>query len=352
MKKVILGTVISLALTACSNGAISDSPSTFGLVAQNASTTSDVTTASAIAKGDFRGGKGGDFKGGDFGGMFKDLNLTADQQAKLKALRDAQKPVAPAVKPAKPTAEEIQKMKDARNAIENAFIGDKLDVATLKGLLDAARPVNRVAPDQSTIDAHLTARANELLQTYNIFTPEQRQKLEDAKKQMEAKMAAMKDDAKFKEMEANRVKKQDEMLAKFNLNADQKAAFLALQPVKPDFVTMDSKRKAADDAIQAELKSGNATVDSLKAILAKNEPDRTAQQATRTAVEATRIDAIVKLHDVLTADQRKQMVQFVLGHFGGKEGFKGGRGFGGKEGFKGGEGFGGHGPAPVAPTGV
>lgn len=352
MKKVILGTVISLALTACSNGISSNEPSTFGLVAQNASTTAGVTTA----KGDFKGHKGGDFKGGDFGGMFKDLNLTADQQAKLKALRDAQKPATPTVKPAKPTAEEIQKMKDARTAIENAFIGDKLDAVTLKGLLDAARPVNnKVAPDQATIDAHLTARANELLQTYNIFTPEQRQKLEDAKKQMEAKMATMKDDAKFKEMEANRAKKQDEMLAKFNLNADQKAAFLALQPAKPDFATMDAKRKSADDAIQAELKSGNATVDSLKAILVKNEPDRTAEQTARTAAEATRIDAIVKLHDVLTADQRKQMVQFVLGHFGGKEGFKGGRGFGGKEGFKGGEGFGGHGPAPVAgsaPTGV
>jgi Spy/CpxP family protein refolding chaperone len=349
MKKVILGTLISLALTACSNGATGISPNTFGLVAKNASTTADVTTATGTARGGFKDHKGGDFKGGDFGGMFKDLNLTADQQAKLKALRDSQKPVAPAVKPAKPTAEEIQKMKDAQKAIETAFTGDKLDATTLKGLLDAARPANnKVAPDQATIDAHLTARANDLLQTYNIFTPEQRQKLEDAKKQMEAKMATMKDDAKFKEMEANRVKKQDEMLAKFNLNADQKAAFLALQPAKADFAAMDAKRKAADDAIQAELKSGNATVDSLKAILAKNEPDRTAEQATRTAAEATRIDAIVKLHDVLTADQRKQMVQFVLGHFGGK----GGPGFGGKGGFKGGEGFGGkggHGPTPVAP---
>lgn len=328
MRKLILGTVISLALTACSSGVGSN---TFDYVAQNASNITGMSNSGDFAgKGNFKGHKGGDFKGGNFGGMFTDLNLTADQQAKLKALRDSQRPVAA---PIKPTEAEIQKMVAARKAVEDAFLGDKLDATTLKGLLDAARPV------KLSTDEHLTARANELLQTYNIFTPEQRQKLEDAKKQMDSKMATMKDDTRFKNMEANRTKMFDDLVVKFNLNADQKAALLALQPAKPDFATMDAKRKANYDAIQVELKSGNATVDSLKAILAKNAPDRTVEQAKR-------IDSIVKLHDLLTADQRKQVLPFVFGHAGG--GFKGGEGFGGKGGPRGGKGFG-HG-FPFAPA--
>lgn len=325
MKKVILGTMISLALTACSNG-IGSTSSTFGLVAQNASTTvtSSATPNQPNGKGDFRGGKGGDFKGGDFGGMFKDLNLTTEQQTKLNALRDSLKASGA---PTQPNAEEIQKMKDAQTAVGTAFTGDKLDAVTLKTLLDAARPA------MPATDYHLTNRANELLQTYNILTVEQRQKLEDLKKQMEANKPQVATDATI---DANKTKMLDDLVTKFALTSEQKAAFVALQPAQVDRTAMDAKRKAADDAIQAELKSGNATVDSLKAILAKNEPDRTAEQTAR-------IDAIVKLHDVLTADQRKQMVQFVLGHFGekgGHEGGRGGEGFGGK---------GGHGPAPVAP---
>lgn len=327
MRRLILGTVISLALTACSSGVGSN---TFDYVAQNASNITGVTNADGFGKGGFKGHKGGDFKGGNFGGMFSDLNLTADQQAKLKALRDAQRP---AVAPTKPTEAEIQKMVASRKAVEDAFLGDKLDASTLKGLLDAARPV------KLSTDDHLTAKANELLQTYNIFTPEQRQKLEDTKKQMEAKMATMKDDARFKNMEANRTKMFDDLVAKFNLSVEQKAAFQALQPVQVDFATMDTKHKANYDAIQVELKSGNATVDSLKAILAKNAPDRTTEQAKR-------IDSIVKLHDILTADQRKQLLPLVFGHAGG--GFKGGEGFGGKGGPRCGKGFG-HG-FPSAPA--
>ena len=336
MKKLLIGTVLSFALTACGM------PTNSNLTTQSANNESAQVNAlnsdsdfelAGFGGGGFAGGKAG-FKG--FGGKMGEptaaLNLTDDQKAKFKALKDAQKAEfeknKPTVKP------DFQKMKDAHKALLDAFKADGLTKDKLKSLLDGAKPP---APNGSFEDAHL----DQMIKTYNIFTPEQRQKMEDAKKAMADKMATkVKDPAKLDQMKANQAKKFDEFATKLALNDAQKAALKALEPSEAEMQEMKTKRDATEASIQAELKSGNATVASLKAIMTKDKADMEAKRDAR-------LDKVVALHALLNADQRAKLANKVLnfGGHGGKGHAKGHGGHGGpKGGFDGGKkGFGGQG---------
>lgn len=351
MKKLIFAAMLSISLTGCGNSNTAGTSSYLTTQSVDSGINASASKTSLRAQGDGMarmpmGKKGEGFMKGGMGFFGNvDLGLTDDQKAQLKALQP--QPKAKTDNAQKP---DMSAMKAKRQALIDAFEGDSLDKATLKSLMDALKPA---APSDSDKDARLTAQAERLVKTYAILTAEQRQKLADAKKAMADKMSQVKPAAntanadKFKDAQN---KGFDAMATKLGLNDEQKAALQDL--VKPSFdaTAMQAerdKRKANQDALDSLLTSGTATVDAVKGLLSSNKP------ADMSANEDARLDKIVKLHDLLNSDQRKQLVSVVLGGghgfgrmgHGGKGGFGGHGGFGGPEGKRG---FMGHGAKPAS----
>lgn len=339
-------TILTLAfMTACGNGVnLSDSSNLEG------------TLSFAGAKQGMKGIFGKNFNKGDKGTFAQDfLNLTEEQKTKLKELRDSLFVKPDQTTTAKPDMATMKANAEAvKTAFKEAFLADTMDVTALKSKLDSLKPAK---PSVDT-DAHLKAQAEYILKSYQILTAEQRQTLETKKSEMDAKRAEMEAkrpakpaiDANFNPAD----KMIDGLATKLTLTEDQKTKLKAIfeesKPAKPDQATIDAtkaKRDANQKAIQDSLKAGTATVDSIKALLEANKPEAPKDNAD------THLNMLVKIHDVLTAEQRKIAVDLPIagafGHgmgMGGKGGFKGGHGMGGKGEFKGGhqgtgKGFGG-----------
>ena len=200
--------------------------------------------------------------------------------------------------------------------------------------------------------------ANRIIKTYNILTAEQKQQLTDLQAQREAKKAASATgtttDADKATFEAAKTKRFDELATTLGLNDAQKEAFKALTQHEVKTDAAKPVRTNPMTEIQAQLKAGTATVDSIKALLTPTKP--VVDEAARAAKEETRLDNIIKLHDLLTSDQRTKAVAYVFGHggFGGHGGKMGkghggfGGGHGGPGGFAGGPKGGRPAPSPTA----
>mgnify|MGYP001618221346 CR=1 FL=1 len=283
-----------------------------------------------------KGGKGEHGKGpGGPGGGFRlppDLNLTDAQKTELEKIREENKPV----QPDKTKMEETKTAMDAlKKEIDAAFVSDNFDVASLKAKLDSLKPP---APD----DTRFTAEANLIIKTYNILTAEQKQILEDKAKEM-ANKAPKEMPSPPSDFESSKTDKHlDKLATDLGLSDAQKASLKeAMQPPvdaqKPDPQKMFEKMKATQDAINTELKTGNASVDKIVAILKANAPEHPKNN--------NQLENLAKIHAVLNAEQRKKFIE--LGPKGpgpGGVGFghpgHGGPGFGGP----GGKGFNGPGP--------
>lgn len=171
-----------------------------------------------------------------------------------------------------------------------------------------------------------------MLKHFQILTADQRKILEAGRADMEKRMAdmqaKMKANTKFSPAYMQ-TKMLDGLAKKLTLTDEQKIklkdVFTANKPAEP--ATMMTKMQESQKAIQNELNSGKATVDSLKVILNANmHEDRLDKH----------LEVLVKVHDILTADQRKLAGSFPM--FDGGFGKKGGHGFGFGKGPKGGHG--------------
>jgi Spy/CpxP family protein refolding chaperone len=318
MKKLILGVMITLSfstLTGCGNSFTAPGQG-FSLRADNASG----------KFGFMRGGK--EMKGGPGGifGLTADLNLTADQKTQLEALRKENQPAKVAPDKAEMEANRTA-MEALRKAINDAFISDNFDATALKAKLDALKPA------KPNIDDHINAEANMIIKTFNILTPEQRTTIENKLKEFDNLIPkniplppADFDPAKMADLKITK------LATELGLSDAQKTSLKeVLQPVtieKPDYAAEQAKRKAARDALFTALKAGNATVESIAAILKSNAPEIKIQ-------EGNELDQLAKIHAILNSDQRKKFIDLRIGfgpvgHPGpegpGFKGFKGGPG--------------------------
>lgn len=328
MKKLLKigSSILTLAfMTACGNGVISDSSKLDG------------TLSFAGVKQTLNGfaGKKGGMKGdkGAFSQNF--LNLTEEQKTKLQELRTSLFP--------KNDTTTINDTKKAnaealKTAIKDAFLSDTIDVSSLKTKIES------LIPSKVTDDARLTAHAEYILKSYQILTDEQ-------KKTLETKQAEMQ--TKFNEMQSNRPTLKQPLFNNFNpadkmierlstkltLTEEQKtklkAVFEANKPAQVDTSVIDAARTKMQEnrkAIQDSLKSGTATVDSIKALLQADKPE-----FAKDNLDA-HLNILVQVHDILTSDQRKIAVDLQgIAGFGFGKGDHGMKGKGGHH--KGGKGF-------------
>ncbi len=357
MNKVLgLGVMLTLSmsiLTACGSGAITGTTSNLTSTGNSdsyklsADTSLPAVSTSASpapnVNGDYqmgnhqsRGGKGGEGFGGrgghEQGGEgfdFKGLNLTADQQTQLKAIRDASKPTT------QPVAPDQTKIDAAKKAFSDAFLATTFDATALKTALDSLKPVQD--------DTRVTAQANAMIKSYAVLTADQKQLLITNQKARDAAMPTVTTTPSPEPSESPRPNRMlDKLATDLTLTADQKTSLQAvLDPsteVKPDFTQQMATRKANRDAINAELQTNNASVDKIVALLKAGKPDMSVRQT----AEFTRLG---KIHDILTADQRTKFVTlsstgmgFGIGFGGGKGGHDqgGGRGNEGGRGYEGG----------------
>jgi Spy/CpxP family protein refolding chaperone len=221
-------------------------------------------------------------------GLPPELNLTDDQKKQLEALRQENKP---------PQPPDRSNMDEGKKVVDAAFLSDSFDVSALQAKLDALRPSD---------DEHLAFDANMLIKTYNILTQDQRDLLEKLQQDGAPKTPVARPTPSAEDI----AKMVEGHLAKIttllSLDETQQAALKPLlqPPAPPDFQADQEKRKATHDAINSELKSGNATVESVVAILKANRP---------ADPHAGELDRLAKIHDILNADQRKTFLEKGIG---------------------------------------
>lgn len=295
-----------------SNSFISAEDSSFTTTAQNG------TKQGKGKKGGFKGDKG---KGGF--NQFPGIELTAEQKTALETLR-------PQVVQ-KDQATVKADMEALSKTIKEAFLAETINAADLKAKLTALRPAQ---PD-------FAAHAANMVKAYNVLTAEQKATLETNKKEMQAKI-----DAKIAANLSTTAKTRPDNTAMFDkLTADLglsdaqktslKEALTRPAQVEADRTAAEAERKTKHEAVDAAIKAGD--VSRLTELLSSQKrPDHLDNS----------VDRLVKIHDILTADQRiKAVDRIAFLSIGGGHGRPHGGDFGSHEGMgpQGGHGdFGGH----------
>ena len=326
------------ASTASLNGADTGNLSTLSLDGSAATGTADRGPGGPGGKG--HGGPGGHRMGpggpGGFGftdpRILASLNLTDAQKTQIEALQTEAKAFFEANKPAAPASgDKAQSQADreaageaARAAFETAFKSDSFDPS----VLNANRP-EPPAPSEAMVDFQV----DQMIKLHDILTAEQRAQLAKGPEQANATRPEPPADAADRETQ-----RLDQLATGLSLSDEQKAQIKAL------FDAEASSRQSEMDSRRTAMEAERTALSDL---LTADSVDRTALKTLLQSRMAKKPDAddhlqqLVKIHDILTADQRAKFLTLAgPGGPGGHEGFGGGRGPGGPGGH---EGFGGHG---------
>jgi len=234
-----------------------------------------------------------------FKALTKDLNLTKEQTDKINALReDGLKKF----EANKANRDEIQKV------LKDAFLADKVDKTALKAKLDA------LAPSQ---DERIDMMAKHIVVIYNILTPEQRVKAEEKINSFEANIEKFRQNFQNKQGTKGKFNKQGMkkdfgmmgmhggMFGLQNINltdAQNEQIKTIMTETQPNRDEMINKAKTVKTSILAELKTGNPSVDKIKSILKESKGDIQSHLDKR-------LDTMIKVHDILTPEQRTQLAQ-------------------------------------------
>lgn len=309
----------SLVLLSVSLLSACGSPSTVTLTdtSGNPTFSSAGTEAGNVQAMKGKGGKGGhEGKGGLKGGFgqFAGVTLTEEQKTALAALRPAQEQ--------KDSATMKTQMEAAQKALKDAFLADSINRDDLKAKLTALRPA----------EPNFAQQADIMIKSYNILTAEQKATLETKKQEMQAKFDQMKSQTSAnvaqKPAPADRSSAMiDKLATTLGLTDAQKTSLKeALTPPvdTTDRATREAEMKANRDAVDAAVKAGDVT--KLTELLSAHKKDDHLDK---------HIDTIVKVHDILNADQRAKIVdQLPILGLGGRGGHGGHGGPGGHEGGK------------------
>ena len=216
--------------------------------------------------------------------FMKDLNLTAEQKATFKEIKDSAKT-------------NFEKNKDKRESLKNTlkteFLSQNLNKDTLKASINTMK-----AEHEQRIDL----MANNIVKVYKTLTPEQREKVENKIKFIEDKVSYVMDKPFFKNFHGNPEKRLELLKKNLNLTETQVSSLKGLfEANKNNRVEMFNNFKKFKTAIQTELKTGNPDVEKIKGILTEG------KNLMESKLDG-HLEKIVKVHDVLTPEQRQKLV--------------------------------------------
>lgn len=209
-------------------------------------------------------------------GIQSELKLTTEQTSQLNEIKQASMP-----------QNSSTNFEQIKTTINEAFVADTLTVDTLKTKLN-----NVTAYD----DASLTTEADIILKSYNVLNADQKKILET------------KNEFMFNNFRANKFiigfgPDMNTIATELGLNDTQKASFNTLMPTAPD-MSNNGTDLTLEQSIGTELKTGTATTDKIKAILKSS-------SSYTSSVQDEELEKLVKIHDILTADQRKTFISKV-----------------------------------------
>ncbi|MBF2052651.1 MAG: Spy/CpxP family protein refolding chaperone [Candidatus Sericytochromatia bacterium] len=205
-------------------------------------------------------------------GLMRDLELSAEQKAQFKALYSEHMQ--------QPTAH-----KAFRAKVQAAFVSEQFDATALKQALQ-----------QEMTNAPAKKMAAHLLRAWQILTPAQRTQLEARLQQMDVKMTQ-----KAERFTADQPGRFPRPLSALNLTEAQQNQLQALWQENRSARTQNRQGlKNHTQQILAALKSGQATPESLAALMPADQMQQGALQM---------IDRLAALHQILTPAQRQQMVE-------------------------------------------
>lgn len=221
-------------------------------------------------------------------GIQSELRLTTEQINQLNEIKQAST-----------QQNSATNFNQIKTAINEAFVADALTLDTLKTKLNGITAYD---------DASLTTEADIIIKSYNVLNAEQKKILETKNEYM------------FNNFRANKFiigfgPDMNTIATELNLNDAQKASFNTLMPTAPDMPDNGGSDLTLEKSIGTELKTGTATTDKIKAILKSS-------SSYTSSVQDEELEKLVKIHDILTADQRKTFIS--------KVSFGGGMGPGGQ----------------------
>lgn len=286
LRLIVLGSLLALSFTSCAgnlpSGALEEN-SAFSLLANEGDT--------ASAHKGHHGKKGKHHGSMMFMFMTRDLGLTADQQASLKALMQKGSEDHAAVK---------TQFKDFKAKVQTAFLSDTFNASALQTEWEGIKK-----PDANSSQLKM---AEKLKAAWTILTPEQQAKIEKRLADMETRMA---EHAGAKAGDANG--HQDKMLAhmadKLNLTAAQQSTLKTRWEDKSaDRQSRHGLMKGVKQAVLDQLKAG-ASVTEIAQSMA---PLTDAMEGKSNGY----LNRLAELHDVLTAEQRQLLVSSMEDHKG------------------------------------
>lgn len=223
------------------------------------------------------------------GNLFAELDLSDEQMAALKDLRESNKPD-------QATPPDEAQRAEVKTLIETAFVSDNFDAAALEAQLAEYQPQK---------GDRLTQQAEIMVASWNILTEEQKSTLKTKQAERQAQFAEMADKLSSIERperpEIANVKGNNRMAEILSLSDEQVTALEALKgerPERPDPTTMKAQVQATQTAIQAELDKDSPSVAAIVAILEANRPEQ----------QASPVAHLAELHSILTAEQRQAFV--------------------------------------------
>lgn len=217
--------------------------------------------------------------------FMKELNLTDAQKETFKDIKDSVKA-------------NFEKNKDKRealkNTLKNEFISETINKDNLKSAIETMK---------SEHEARIDMMANNIVKVYKTLTPDQITKIENKMKFIEDKVSMFADKPFFKNFHNNKSEKRLAFLkSNLNLTDDQVSSLKGLfENNKDQRAEMFNNFKKIKNSVQSELKTGNPDVEKIKGILTD------AKKIMESKMD-NHLDKIVKVHDVLTPEQRQKLV--------------------------------------------
>lgn len=216
--------------------------------------------------------------------FFKELNLTEEQK---KSFLEIKQQVRGEFKKNKVNREEF------KNLIKTTFLSDSINKDELKEKLENLKPKN---------EEKINKIAENIVKIYGILTPEQRVKIENKLNEMEGKIKGFANNPIAKIFKPSPEKKFAKMLNGLDLNEVQKEKLKGVFDNNSDFrkQKLETASKIKNE-IQTELKNG-ANTDKIRDIL------KTVKVNMESGID-NRIETMIKVHDILTVEQRKKLVE-------------------------------------------
>ncbi|MFN8671936.1 MAG: Spy/CpxP family protein refolding chaperone [Candidatus Sericytochromatia bacterium] len=218
----------------------------------------------------------------------KELNLTEEQKSKINELR----------KEAFSRIEDIHnKNKGLRDNLKNAFLADNMDKSNLEENFK-----NIKAEHEKNIDFFV----EHIIKVSKVLTKEQKDKISSKISTMQEKMSKFHDNNFFnkfrEEHKPDPAKMISKMKSELNLTNEQETKLKEVFAKKiVDPKVRFENIKDAFNKIHAELKSENPDPEKIKSVI--NDKKKLFEEH-----KSEMLDRIVSVHDILTTEQRKNLV--------------------------------------------